>query len=294
MSKELVVISIPAYNEEKSLPFVLSEIKKVMDLNNYNYKILVVNDGSRDKTVEVAERNGAIVFSHSRNMGLAEAFKTEMKKCLELNADIIVHTDADGQYPSFYIPYLIKKIQEGYDLVLGSRFGHGQYSGSLMKKLGNIAFAKVFSSLLKLRLNDTTTGFRAFRKEVAELPVINNFTYTQEQLIRAGKAKMRITEIPIKTNKTRKSRLFKNSFDYALKAWINILRIYRDFEPLKFFGSIGLFFILFGFLIGLRLIYFFIATGKVGHIPSQVLTMLLIIVGVQIVLFGFFADSVRK
>ena len=294
MSKELIIITIPAYNEENTLPRVIDEIKKVMEENNFNYKILVVNDGSRDKTVEVAKEKGAVVFSHSRNLGLAETFKTEMKKCLELNADIIVHTDADGQYPSHYIPHLIKKIQEGYDLVLGSRFGQGQYSGSLMKKLGNIAFAKVFSSLLKTRLRDTTTGFRAFRKEVAELPVINNFTYTQEQLIRAGKSKMRITEIPITTNQTRESRLFKNSFDYALKAWINILRIYRDFEPLKFFGSIGLIFILFGFLIGLRLIYLFITTGSVGHIPSQILTMLLIVVGVQIILFGFFADSVRK
>ncbi len=294
MSKELIVISIPAYNEENTLPKVIDEIKNVMNAHNYNYKISVVNDGSKDRTAELAKEKGAIVFSHSRNMGLAEAFKTEMKKCLDLNADIIVHTDADGQYPSHYIPQLIKKVQEGYDLVLGSRFGQGQYSGSVMKKLGNISFAKVFSSLLKTKLRDTTTGFRAFRKEVAELPMINTFTYTQEQLIRAGKAKMRIAEVPITTNKTRESRLFKNSLDYALKAWINILRIYRDFEPLKFFGSIGLIFILFGLLIGLRLIYFFITTGKVGHIPSQVLTMLLIIVGVQIVLFGFFADSNRK
>jgi len=268
MFRELIVVTIPAYNEERTIGRVIEDIKKAMYENNYNYKILVVNDGSRDKTVEIAESKGAVVFSHS--------------------------TDADGQYPSFYIPILIKKIQEGYDLVLGSRFGQGKYSGSFMKKLGNVAFAKVFSSLLKTKLRDTTTGFRAFRKEVAELPVINNFTYTQEQLIRAGKAKMRITEVPITTNMTRKSRLFKNSFDYALKAWVNILRIYRDFEPLKFFGSIGLIFILFGLIIGLRLLYFFITSGKVGHIPSQVLTMLLIIVGVQIVLFGFFADSIRK
>lgn len=294
MVKELIVISIPAYNEELTISKLIDDIKKVMNENNYNYKILIVNDGSKDKTEEIAREKGALVFSHSRNKGLAETFKTEMQKCLELNADIIVHTDADNQYPSYYIPQLIKKIQEGYDLVLGSRFGQGKYSGSLMKKLGNIAFAKVFSSLLKTKIRDTTTGFRAFKKEVAELPMINNFTYTQEQLIRAGRSKMKITEIPITTNKTRESKLFKNSFDYAIKAWINILRIYRDFEPLKFFGSIGLAFILFGFLIGLRLIYFFISTGTVSHIPSQILTVLLIIVGVQIVLFGFFADSIKK
>ena len=105
----------------------------------------------------------------------------------------------------------------------------------MLKKIGNVAFARVFSGLLRTRITDTTTGFRAFTKEVAKLSLINKFTYTQEQLIRASKANMRIAEIAIRTNRTRKSRLFKNSLDYAVKAWINILRIYRDFEPLKFF-----------------------------------------------------------
>ncbi len=292
--KELIVVTIPAYNEEKTIGRVIDDIKKVMDENKYNYKIQVINDGSRDKTAEIAKSKGAVVFSHKFNLGLAETFKTEMKKCLELNADIIVHTDADGQYPSHYIPNLIKKIEEGYDLVLGSRFGQGQYSGSLMKKLGNVAFAKTFSSLLKIKIRDTTTGFRAFRKEVAELPLINNFTYTQEQLIRAGKARRFITEIPITTNNTRPSKLFKSPFDYAIKAWINILRIYRDYEPLKFFGTIGFMFISLGFIIGLWLFSIFIRTGRVGHTPSTILTMLLILIGVQIILFGFFADSLRK
>src|SRR3989344_8192220 len=294
MSKELVIITIPAYNEEQTIGKLIDEIKKVMDENKYNYKIQVINDGSKDKTAEIAKQHGALVYSHPYNLGLAETFRTEMKKCVELSADIIVHTDADGQYPSYFIPNLIRKIQEGYDLVLGSRFGKGIYSGSLMKKFGNIAFARVFSSLLNINLRDTTTGFRAFTKRVAQLPIINTFTYTQEQIIRAGKAKMYLAEVPITTNKTRKSRLFKSPFNFALRAWINILRIYRDFEPLKFFGTIGLFFISLGFLIGLRLIYFFIATGRVGHTPSTILTMLLIMVGVQIILFGFLADSMRK
>ena len=189
---------------------------------------------------------------------------------------------------------MIKKIEEGNDLVLGNRFGDGRYSGSLMKRLGNIAFAKIFSRLLRMKIKDTTTGFRAFTKEVAKLPLINNFTYTQEQILRAGKANMSIVEIPITTNKTRKSKLFKNSFDYAIKAWINILRIYRDFEPLKFFGRIGFSFFGFGFLIGLWLVYLFITTGRVGHYPSIVLSSLLMIAGIQIILFGFFADMRRR
>ncbi len=290
-----VVVSIPAYNEEKTLGKVIEEIKETLNQTKYTYDILVLNDGSKDKTVEVANSKGVIVISNPRNLGLAETFKREMQECLKLKADIIVHTDADNQYPSHYIPKLIKKVEDGYDLVLGSRFGTGKYSGSFMKSLGNKAFAKVFSSLLKTKLTDTTTGFRAFRKEVAELPLINTFTYTQEQLIRAGRAKMRITEISILTNKTtRESRLFKNPFDYAIKAWINIIRIYRDFEPLKFFGWIGLFFMFISFSLGIWILITLFQTGGVGGIPRVILSALFMIAGIQIVLFGLLADMYRK
>ena len=105
---------------------------------------------------------------------------------------------------------------------------------------------------------------------------------------------MRIKEIPITTNKTRKSKLFKSSFDYAIKAWINILRIYRDFEPLKFFGRIGMIFILLGFLLGLFIIFNIIFTGKTGGVPRVVLSMLLILIGIQEGLFGFLADMNKK
>jgi len=290
-----VVVTIPAFNEEKTIGYTIREIKNVMDKTSYNYKILILDDGSSDKTFEIARKNGAVVVSNKRNLGLAETFKREMKECLKLKADIIVHTDADGQYPAYYIPEMVKKVEQGYDLVLGSRFGKGNYGGSsLMNKLGNRAFARVFSNLLKTKITDTTTGFRAFTKEVAELPLINTFTYTQEQLIRAGKSKMKIGEIPIKTNKTRPSKLFRNPFDYAVKAWINIFRIYRDFEPLKFFGRIGLLFILAGFLLGLFILYKIITVGSAGGIPRVILSMLLILVGIQIAFFGFLADMNRK
>jgi glycosyltransferase involved in cell wall biosynthesis len=289
-----IIITIPAYNEERTLPKVLEEIKTVMSHSGIKYSLLIVNDGSKDKTVEVAKKYGATVVSHSRNRGLAETFKTEMQHCLKMGADIIVHTDADGQYPSHYIPLMIRKIQNGADLVLGSRFVKGKYSGSLMKKIGNKAFASVFSGLLKSKITDTTTGFRAFNKTVAELPLINNFTYTQEQLIRVGKANLKIVEIPIRTNRTRKSRLFRNSFDYALKAWINILRIYRDFDPLKFFGRISLFFISLGILLGIYIVAMIMLTGNTGGTPRVILSMLLILVGIQIGSFGFLADMNRQ
>ena len=296
MSKELIIVTIPAYNEERTIGLVIEDIKKVMDENKYNYKILVIDDGSRDKTAQISTEKGAQVFSHQFNLGLAEAFRTEMKKCLELNADIIVHTDADGQYLAKDIPRLINEIKNNYDLVLGSRFKGHIEEMPLIKRLGNKAFARVISKITKFPISDPQTGFRAFTKQVAEkIKVQSTHTYTQEAVIRAVREKFKVKEIPVYFAKREgKSRLISNPFEYAVKAWINILRVYRDYEPLKFFGSIGLFFILTGFAIGLWLFSLLLTTGKIGHTPSTILSMLLIITGTQIVLFGFFADSIRK
>lgn len=290
-----VIISIPAYNEEKNIGGVIKEIKDVMNKTKYDYKVLVLNDGSTDNTVAIAKKSGAIVLSNSHNLGLAETFKNEIKKFLELKADIMVHTDADGQYLASDIPRLLREIENGYDLVLGSRFIEKNKSMPLSKKIGNKAFAKVLSKLLKIKLTDTTTGFRAFTKDVAEnIKFINTFTYTQEQIIKAAKQNYKIKEISIKTRPTRESRLFKNPIEYAIKAWINILRIYRDYKPLKFFGRIGLGLILLGIVIGIYLVYLFTTTGKVGHIPLTILSMLLIVAGIQIISFGFLADMRRQ
>ena len=224
-----IIITIPAFNEENTLPNVINDIKQEMNKANYNYKILVLNDGSTDKTAEIAKELGAIVYSNPYNLGLAETFKNEIKKCIELKADIIIHTDADGQYLASDMPRLIKEIERGNDLVLGSRFMDKNPNIEFIKSLGNKAFAKVLSKILKIKLTDTTTGFRAFTMEVAKsIKFINTFTYTQEQIIKAAKQNFKIKEIPIKIRKTRESRLFKNPLDYAIKAWINILRIERD------------------------------------------------------------------
>lgn len=288
-----IVVSIPAYNEEETITKVIKDIKKYMQ--KYSYKILVVDDGSNDKTAELAKKAGAIVHSNKRNLGLAETFKVELKKCLELKADVIVHTDADGQYPSVYIPDMIKKVKEGYDLVLGSRFFGNPKSMPFMKRLGNKAFAKVLSNMLKLKITDSTTGFRAFTAEVArDIHFINTFTYTQEQLIKAANQGFKIAEVPIKTRRTRDSRLFKSSFGFAMRAWTNILRIYRDYEPLQFFLTIGMIFIILGSIIGGYILLSTVLTGQAGPVPRIVLSALLIITGVQVGIFGFLADMLRK
>ena len=289
-----VIITIPAYNEEDTITKVINEIKGEMKKSGYDYKILILDDGSVDKTKELGKKAGAIVVSNKRNLGLADTFRNEMKECLNLKADVIVHTDADGQYPAKYIPTLIKKVEQGNDLVMGSRFEKGLYKGSFMKKLGNIAFAKLFSKMLSHKISDTTTGFRAFTSEVAKLPIISTFTYTQEQIIRVDKKHMKIFEVPIIAKKTRPSRLFSGSMDYAIKAWINLLRLYRDFEPLVFFGRIGMFFMFLGILLGAFITYNIFTKGGAGGVPRVILSMLLIFIGVQISLFGFLADMWKK
>lgn len=289
-----IIIAIPAYNEERTLPSVLAEIRQVMGATSYIYEILVVDDGSADKTVEAAKREGAIVV-FKKHRGLAETFKVEMQECLKRKADIIVHTDADGQYHPQHIPELIRKVEEGYDLVLGSRFRGKIENMPLLKRLGNKAFSRVLTSLTNVKLTDTTTGFRAFTADVArDINYINTFTYTQEQIIKAAKQGFRITEISIATRKTRESRLFKNPFQYAVRAWINIFRIYRDYEPLAFFGRVGLAGLAWGFGIGFYFVYLHFTSGISGHLGLLFLMMILLVFGLQTVLFGFLADMMRK
>jgi len=292
-----VVITIPAYNEEKTIAKVINEIMIVMGKEKYDYKIIVVDDGSKDNTLIIAKKSGALVFSHPRNLGLAETFNTEMQKCLEIGADVIVHTDADGQYRAGEIPKLIDEVKKGNDLVLGSRFKGKIEHMPLIKRIGNISFSRVVSQIIRQNIIDTQTGFRAFTKEVAKILITSNYTYTQEQIIRAAKSNFRIKEIPVyfaKRGAKTKSRLMKNPLDYAIKGGINLIRIYRDYEPLKFFGMMGGSFLTIGLLIGIWFIYLHFTSGIVGHLGLITLMLLLFMTGIQILVFGFLADMYKK
>ena len=292
-----IIITIPAYNEEKTIGFVIKKIHEVMKSNRYDYKILIVDDGSKDDTRKSAKKFGAFIYSHPKNYGLAETFKTELKKALELKADVIVHIDADGQYQPKEIPKLINEIKNGYDLALGSRFKGTIESMPLIKRLGNMAFSKVISNITRTEISDAQTGFRAFTKEVAEkINIISDHTYTQEQIIKAIRQKFKVKEVSIYFAKRKdKSRLINNTFGYAMRAWINIIRIYRDYEPLKFFGFVGSTIFSAGFILGLYLIYVqFFAEGVNRHLGLMMLDILVLSIGLQIIIFGFIADMLKK
>ena len=291
-----VAVTIPAYNEGKSIGALIKKIKEVMNRGKYSYEILVVDDGSKDETAQAAKKAGAVVYSHPKNYGLADSFRTEIDKCLERKADIIVHIDADLQYRPEEIPKLLKEIQNGCDLVLGSRFKGKIEEMPLLKRLGNIAFSKVVSFITKLDISDAQTGFRAFKRSVAEkIKITSSHTYTQEQIIRAAREKFRIKEVPIYfAKRDGKSRLITNTLGYALRAWINLIRTFRDYEPLKFFGSIGSLIFGIGFIIGLYLVYLHFTTGIIGHFALMMLDILILSIGLQIIMFGFIADMGRK
>lgn len=290
------IIIIPAFNEVKTIGKLVKDIRQVMNKTNYNYQVLVVDDGSSDGTADSVKKAGAVVYSHPKNYGLADSFRTEIQKALELKADVIVHIDADGQYLPKEIPKLLQEIKNGYELVLGSRFEGKIEEMPLIKRLGNIAFSKVVSQVCGLYISDAQTGFRAFTKEVAEkILITSNHTYTQEQIIRAVRQKFRIKEVPIYfAKRIGKSRLISNVFGYASRAFINIIRIYRDYEPLKFFGIVGSAIFGLGFAIGLYLIYLHFTSGIIGHIALIMLDILILTIGLQVLIFGFIADMNRK
>ncbi|MBS3113747.1 glycosyltransferase family 2 protein, partial [Candidatus Woesearchaeota archaeon] len=291
-----IIVTIPAYNEEKSIGILIKKIKNVMSKVKHNYQILVVDDGSKDNTASNARKAGAVVYSHPKNYGLAETFKTEIAKSLELKPDVIVHIDADMQYQPKEIPKLLEEIKNGYDLVLGSRFKGKIEEMPWIKRFGNIAFSKVVSQITSLQISDAQTGFRAFTRKVAEsIPITSNHTYTQEQIIRAVKQKLKIKEVPIYfARRNGKSRLIPNPFSYAIRAWINIIRTYRDYEPLKFFGVIGSIIFGIGILLGLYLVYFqFFGGGAFRHLGLMMLDILILSIGLQIIIFGFIADMNR-
>lgn len=290
-----VIITIPAHNEEEKIGKVVADIFSILKEKSIDGEVIVVDDGSMDHTAQIATEKGAYVVSHPIKLGLAESFRTEVKTCLSRGADIIVHIDADSQYSPEEIPKLLKEIEDGYDLVLGSRFLGTIESMPLIKRIGNKLFSKVVSHITGLKITDAQTGFRAFKKEVAQnIDIISNHTYTQEQTIKASR-KFKIKEVPVHFSKRDgPSRLIKNPFEYAIRAVITIIRIYRDYKPLSFFGLIGGIPFVIGSIIGVWFSYeHFLGGGVKGHLLLSIFMMLLVLIGIQIILFGFLADMRR-
>lgn len=292
-----LVVTIPAYNEEETISEVIREIpKKIAGISEI--EVLVINDGSSDKTAQIAKKEGATVITNQQNMGLAYSFSAGLKKALELGADIIVNTDGDFQYNQKQIPLLVKPILENKcEITLGSRFlGNIEYMPP-HKKIGNILVSLLVSVLVGQKITDSQTGFRAFSKEAAmRINVFSNYTYTQETILEAYDKRLTVHEVAVDFRKREgKSRLISNIFDYARKVGLTIIQTYLNYRPLKVFFSIASVLLLVGLFFGLRVIVHYLSTGMVSpYIPSAMLSVLLFIVGFQIGLIGLIAEMVKR
>lgn len=243
-----IVVLIPAYNEEETITEVIQSIPKSFS-GISKIDILVIDDGSRDRTAELAKLAGAIVFSHASNYGVGRAFKTGLSLALDLNADILVNIDADGQFSPEDIPLLIDPILKNKaDLVVGDRFTDKngkltkpQYMSSL-KFWGNKQMSNLISFLSDKKFSDVSCGFRAYSKEaLLRLNLAGNFTYTQESFLDLANKGVEIKTIPIRVNyfPDRQSRVANNLFKYMYQTLKIIIRSYRDYKPMRFFASLG-------------------------------------------------------
>ena len=288
-----LIIQIPAFDEESQLPITLSELpREVPGVDSVEW--LVIDDGSSDRTVDVARENGVDhIVRLTNNKGLAAAFQAGLDACLKLGADVIVNTDADNQYHGGDIPKLVAPLLAGdADMVIGDReVAQVEHFSPLKKQLQRLGSA-IVRRASETTVPDTTSGFRAYNREAAlQMNVVSKFTYTLETIIQAGKMLVAVEHVPIRTNeRTRDSRLFPSMWAYVRRNAISIFRIYAMYEPLRFFLAAAAVAALGATVIWARFLYFFLSGEGSGHIQSLILGSTLFIVAVQLAALGVVGD----
>lgn len=288
-----LVIQIPCYNEEKSLSATLSALPTKLDGVD-EIEILVINDGSTDKTVEIAKEFGVKNFvNFQKNSGLSKAFSAGITEALSMGADIIVNTDADNQYFAGDISKIIAPILNNEaDMVVGARSVSSIKEFSFVKKILQKLGSAIMRLLSSTKIEDAPSGFRAFSRETAlRLNVFDKYTYTLETIIQAGAKGFKVISVPIHTNpEMRKSRLVKSNFDYVRRSVFTMLRMFIMYRPFRFFAILSSIFGFLGLVLGLRFLYFYCFGNGSGHIQSVVLSAILLIIGVQLFVIAIVAD----
>lgn len=292
-----LIIQIPCYNEAETLEIALNDLPGHIDgIDQIEY--LIINDGSIDNTVEVAKKWGVhYIVELKRNKGLAKGFMAGLDACLRNGADIIVNTDADNQYCGADIEKLVRPILEGKtDIVIGSRpIDETEHFSPTKKKLqhfGSWVVRKASNSTVE----DAPSGFRAFSREAAmRLNVTNEYTYTLETIVQAGREKIAMESLPIRTNgELRPSRLFHSMWGYVKKSMLTIIRAYMMYKPLAFFSVIGSIGFGTGLIIGIRfLVYWMHGMGN-GHVQSLILASTLMLLGFQTIVVGMLSDIISS
>jgi glycosyltransferase involved in cell wall biosynthesis len=291
-----LIVQIPCLNEEHTLPQTLADIPRQIEGIDV-VEILIVDDGSSDRTVEVARKLGVEhIIQNKKNIGLARTFRKGLDACLKLGADIIVNTDGDNQYAGWDIPKLVRPIIEGQaDVVVGDRktgrIGHFSAPKKLLQRAGSF----VVRNLSGVDVPDAVSGFRAISREAAlRLNIVSPFSYTTEMLIQAGKKHMAVVSVPIETNaKTRESRLFRSIPKFIERQLTTMVRMYAMYQPLRVFFFIGLALAVIGILPIVRFLFLYASGNGDGHIQSLILGGVLMMMAFFSWLIGLVADLIN-
>ena len=290
-----LIIQIPCYNEAETLEVTLNDLPKHIDgIDTIEY--LIIDDGSEDNTAEVARAWGVhYVVRFRRNKGLAKGFMAGLDACLRNGADIIVNTDADNQYCGEDIEKLVRPIIDGKaHVVIGERpIDETEHFSPIKKKLQHFG-SWVVRKASKTEVPDAPSGFRAYSRDAAlRMNVINDYTYTLETIVQAGRDKMAITSVPIRTNpELRKSRLFHSMWGYVKKSMLTIVRTYLMYRPLYFFMAIGGMISSVGLILFARFLIYCIMGNSGGHVQSLIFASMMIVIGFQTIVVGLLGDVI--
>jgi len=290
-----LIIQIPCFNEAETLPETVAALPRSLSgIDQIEY--LIIDDGSTDETVAVAESIGVHhIVRQTKNSGLARAFSTGIEACIQRGADIIVNTDADNQYRADDIERLVEPIlARRAEIVVGNRNvatqPHFSPTKRFLQKLGSWVVSRASSK----EIPDATSGFRAYTKSAAmQTIVLSDYSYTLETLIQAGVRRRAVEHVVIRTNPpTRPSRLMKGIPQFISHSGATIIRAYATYRPMRIFFGVGMIMLLVGISIGLRFVYFYFNDGGAGHIQSLILAAALSITGFQVCVMGLMADLI--
>ena len=291
----LLIIQIPCFNEETTLPATLADLPKQIDGVD-RVEVLIIDDGSADRTIEVARDNGVHhLVAFPQNRGLAAAFRAGIDACLRLGADWIVNTDGDNQYSGHSIPDLVRPVVDGEaDVAIGDRKTSNIAHFSWLKKRLQTLGSMVVRGFSGTTVADATSGFRCWSREAAtRMNLVNQYTYTLESIIQQGQSGLKIASVPIATNaKLRDSRLFKSIRSYVQRSAVVILRSYLLYRPFRTFMALGGLVFAVGTGLGLRFVWAFAHGDGAGKIQSLILASALLVIGVQLAITAMLADLV--